>query len=186
MSATFSVSSGEYTVSGTIGELPLTYSTMIERATLHDDFGVKGADGTALVIAVQRASSKWPDLVVSQRCDPGPESGFHPGTLLIPEKHLFLIGAGTRLLAYGLEAVRRLWEDEVNAGFWGWERHGDLVLMLAELELSAWDLDGTKMWSTFVEPPWDCEVRGTRLHLDVMGEKSSFDVKAGPEPRGAG
>jgi len=26
--------------------------------------------------------------------------------------------------------------------------------MSAELELAAWRTDGTKLWTTFVEPPW--------------------------------
>lgn len=54
----FRVSSGEYTISGTIGELPATYYAMIEHASFHDDFGVSGADGTVLVVAVKRASEK--------------------------------------------------------------------------------------------------------------------------------
>ena len=186
MLATFSVGSGQYTVSATIGELPAAYPSMIEHATLHDDFGVQSADGTALVISIERASSKWPDLVVSQRFDPGPESGFQPGALLIPESHLILLGAGTRLLAYDLQSVRRLWEDVADVGFWGWKRHGDIVLMLAELELAAWDIKGNKLWSTFVEPPWVYEVHGARIDLDVMGQRVSFDLKTGPEPRGAG
>ena len=60
--------------------------------------------------------------------------------MIIPETSLLMIGAGERLLAYDLETPRRLWEDEAEAGFWGWERHGGLVLMSAELELAAWDI----------------------------------------------
>jgi hypothetical protein len=40
-------------------------------------------------------------------------------------------------------------------GFHGWQRHEDLVVMSAELEMAAWDLRGVKRWSTFVEPPWN-------------------------------
>ena len=52
--------------------------------------------------------------------------------------------------------------------------------MSAELEMAAWSLEGHKLWSTFVEPPWDYEVHGDRVALDVMGEKSSFNLKTGP------
>jgi hypothetical protein len=180
MGAMFQVSSGEYTISGTIGELPATYSAMIEHASFHDDFGVSGADGTVLVVAVKRASEKWPGIIVSQRFDPGPEEGFHPGTILIPENNLLLLGAGTRLLAYDLRIPCRLWEDVTEVGFWGWERYDDVVLMSAELELTAWDLQGKKLWSTFVKPPWDYEIQGNQIELDVMGKKSRFAVKTGP------
>ena len=64
-----------------------------------------------------------------------------------------------------------------------WKRHGEVVLMSAELELAAWDLQGNKLWSAFVEPPWTYEVHGTRVALEVMGQRSDFNVTAGPEPR---
>jgi hypothetical protein len=182
MQGTIQFVSGEYTVSGTLHELPVTYSTLVERARLHDDLGVAGKSGTVLVVAAGSAFANWPELIVSQRFDPGPVSGFQPGVLLVPERHLLLIGAGIRLLAYDLRGPRRLWEDEADTGFWGWKRHGDVIVMAAELELAAWDLEGRKLWSTFVEPPWVYEVRGTRLHLDVMGKKSDFALEAGPRP----
>lgn len=180
MGGTFHIGSDEYTVTGTIGELPATYSAMLERASLHDDFGIGGADGTALVVAVERASENWPYLIVSQRFAPGPEAGFDPGAFLIPENHILLVGAGKRLLAYNLRVPRRLWEDAADVGFWGWKRHGDVVLMSAELELAAWDPRGKKLWSTFVEPPWNYVVRDAQIELDVMGRKSFFPAKAGP------
>ena len=58
--------------------------------------------------------------------------------------------------------------------------------MSAELELAAWDLEGKKLWATFVEPPWQYSVQGSRLHLDVMGNKSDFGVKAGPKSNASG
>jgi hypothetical protein len=42
--------------------------------------------------------------------------------------------------------------------------------MSAELELSAWDINGRKLWSKNVEPPWSYEIRGDRVELDVMGK----------------
>ena len=57
--------------------------------------------------------------------------------------------------------------------------------MSAELEPAAGDLSGGKLWSTFVEPPWDYEVWDTQLELDVMGKKSSFSARIGPVRAGA-
>ena len=184
--ATFRIGSGEYTVSGTVGGAPTIYAALIEHATLHDDFGLKAADGTALVISVERGSGQWPDLLISQRFHPGPEAGFHPGAFLVPETRRLFVGAGTRLLAYDLQELRRLWEDVADTGFWGWKRHGDVIVMSAELELATWTLEGNKLWSTFVEPPWVYEVRGSRVHLDVMGQKSVFELGRGPTSGGAG
>ena len=183
MAATFRVGAFGYTVRGDVGALPTTYNSMVEHATLHDDFDINGAGGTALVISVESAASGWPELVVSQRFEPGPEAGFFPGALLVPENHLLFIGAGTRLLAYDLRSVRRVWEDAAETGFWEWKRHDDVVLMSAELEFAAWDLRGKKMWTAYVEPPWDYAVRNGRVELDIMDRKSSFHIKTGPVTR---
>jgi hypothetical protein len=176
----FSVGTDEYTVTGTVGELPVIYTAMVEHASFHDDLGIKGADGTLLVVAVERAAANWPHVLVSLRFEPGVESGFHPGAILIAENHLLLLGAGTRLLAYDLRVPSRLWEDVADVGFWRWKRHGDVVVMSAELELAAWDLRGKKLWSTFVEPPWHYSVRAGYVELDVMGKKLRFAARNGP------
>lgn len=177
---TLCFSTGQYTVTGSVGELQLIYPSLIEHSILHDDFGIKGTEGTVLVISVQNVSEQWPQLVISQRFEPGPDSGFNPGLLLIPETHLLFIGAGTRVLAYDLLHNQRLWEDENDCGFWGWKCHKDVVLMAAELELAAWNVQGKKLWSIFVEPPWDYEVHDNRIRLDVMGNVSEFDLNIGP------
>ena len=98
-------------------------------------------------------SGAWPFLVVEQRYGPD-VAGFDPGLLLIPGTGLLLVGAGIRLLAYSLTGPHHLWEDRTNLGFWHWDRQEDTVLMAAELELAAWDLDARKLWTTFVELPW--------------------------------
>ena len=75
---------------------------------------------------------------------------------------------------------RRTWSDETGVGFWAWRRHGDVVLMMAELELAAWSTDGRKLWTVFVEPPWSYEVVGGRIRLEVMGEVRDFELRGGP------
>lgn len=175
------VGSGEYSVGLCVGGLPGTYGAMIQDTNLHDDFGVEGHAGTSFVVWVEHESSRWPELVVAQRFGPGPEAGFYPGVWLTPESHVLFVGAGTRLLGYALRGgARRLWEDEADMGFWMWRQHTDVVVMSAELELAAWTHDGNKLWSIFVEPPWDYDVVDSQLNLDVMGAKSSFDLREGP------
>jgi len=55
--------------------------------------------------------------------------------------------------------------------------------MSAELEMAAWDTRARKLWSTFVEPPWDYQVDGGLVHLDVMGTRSDLPIASGPGDR---
>src|SRR5262245_5194771 len=100
---------GRYTLSACVGALPLMYAEFVDHAILHEDFGVRADDGTMLFCAVASASHDWPELVVALRFAPGPEAGFHPGFLLVPDSRRLFIGAGERLLAYELSPARRLW-----------------------------------------------------------------------------
>jgi hypothetical protein len=159
--------------------VPLIRESCIERCEVSESFDGSRTDLDYLMVTVA-IESDWPQLVVEQRYEPGPRSAFDPGVCLIPETSVLLIGAGTRVLAYDLIGLQRLREDRVNCGFWSWRQHGDVVLCLAELELAAWSLEGHKLWSTHVEPPWDYTVHDVILNLDVMGERSSFDLRTGP------
>ena len=95
---------------------------------------------------------------------------------------MLFVGAGERSLAYDLAYPARLWEDVVDY-FCRWARYGEVVIMEAELELAAWNLQGTKLWTTVVEPPWSYEVTDDVLGLDIMGVKSEFSLRRGPENR---
>lgn len=55
--------------------------------------------------------------------------------------------------------------------------------MSGELELAGWTIGGEKLWSTFAEPPWSYQVDGGRVHLDVMGKYTAFDIHTGPAAR---
>jgi len=160
------------------GQLPEIYPEYRRRATLAEEFNLSDSDGEACLVAVGVAGD-WPALVVGQRFSPC-AGGFDPGVLPVPETCVLFIGAGTRLLAYDLEGPRRLWEDTADYGFWSWDRHGEVVLMSAELELAAWDTAGRKLWTTFVEPPWSYRVVADTVHLDVMGRESQFPLHRGP------
>lgn len=101
--------------------------------------------------------------------------------LLVTELGILFMGAGERLLAYDCSNTpRRLWMDQADTGFWSWSRYGDVVLMSAELEFAAWSIEGVKLWSTFVEPPWTYTVAQGKINLDVMGRHTSFLIEKGP------
>ena len=161
-------------------EIPALHDHYLKHAKRVESFDLK-SEGEFLFVAASIGDSGWPQLVVQQRYDPGPRSGFHPGLCVIPENGLLFIGAGTRLLAYSLSSLDKLWEDVTACGFWGWARHDNYVVMSAELELAVWSLRGERCWATFVEPPWTYSVRNDTVELDVMGTKSSFPLATGPQ-----
>jgi hypothetical protein len=177
----FSLSVAEYRLLCSAPEIPSHYYTYYhDRARLTHEIDLEKAGCERCFLAVHKAGEDRPLLAVAQGYWPGIQVGFHPGLILIPETHLLLIGAGERLLAYDLAAPQRLWEDRAEMGFWSWARHGNIILMSAELELAAWDIGGSKLWTTFVEPPWDYTVRDDVICVDVMGRSSAFPLRSGP------
>lgn len=174
----FKIGIDQYSLLVHRGPLPSLYDAYRKRAALSEEFALHQPDGETCLVAVGPAND-LPSLVVAQRFEPC-AAGFDPGVLLVSETRTLFIGAGVRLLAYTLDGPRRLWEDDADTGFWCWNRHGDHVVMSAELELAAWDLAGRKLWTTFVEPPWTYRVIGEEVHLDVMGRLSQFDLHRGP------
>lgn len=176
-SGQFQFTCGPYTVIGVPDGLPVAYAAFKGKARLVEEFALSEPDLCCLVVL--RADLETPLLVVAQSFSPA-GCGFEPGVLLVHETNRLFIGAGERLLAYDLGGPARLWEDAADTGFWGWARHGETVLMSAELELAAWDLAGRKLWTTFVEPPWSHRVEAGTVHLDVMGTKSDFPLLSGP------
>lgn len=168
-------------------EPPAAIEVFRSKAEVVEDFGAGAERGSGyLFVGVRNAGASRFELVVTLAFSPG-GSGLLPGVLLVPEEQRLFIGAGERLLSYTHNARgwTLSWEDKAYAGFSGWRRHGDVVLMLAELEFAAFGVNGEKLWTTFVEPPWYYELDGERVRLDVMGTKSSFPIRRGPEGPGA-
>jgi hypothetical protein len=177
----FDLTFGEYRVTTSPDKLPSLHNTYHEHAALSEQFELNSSEGAFCFVAIGSNGSGWPELAVSQRYEPA-GYGFNPGAIVIPETKIAFIGAGTRLLAYRLQPQpQRLWIDHADAGFWGWQKHGSVVVMSAELELAAWSTSAEKLWSIFVEPPWSYTVSSERtIHLDVMGKQSSFPLVSGP------
>lgn len=146
-------------------------------AVLKEEYDAVESDNAIFSLSVARGI-EWPFLDLVQRYSPsGP--GFPVGVLLVPETDRLFVGAGTRLVAYDLVQPCRLWIDEVAAGFWFWSRHGSVILMGAELELSAWDLIGRRLWTNSVEPPWTLSVSADIVSVDIMGTVSRLELQTG-------
>lgn len=177
--ASFSICLGEYELYCQADGLPDLLSEYQQRATVSDWFDLEESGGSSVCFcAVRRRGDGWPFLVVVQRYSPA-GFGFNPGILLVPETDRLFLGAGERLLGYDLRQPSRLWEDEADTGFWFWSQYGDVVLMAAELELAAWNTLGRKLWTRFVEPPWEYRVDGQIVVLDVMGTISRIGIRDG-------
>lgn len=175
--AKFLVTVGEYRLVCVPDGLPLLYEHYKQQAEKVYELDLELPNRCCL--AVLRPGSPWPNLLVAV----GYRSagvGFEPGVLVAPETQRLFLGAGSRLWAFSLTPPDLLWTEPAEVGFWEWARHGDVVLMSADLQLAAWDLSGKKLWSTMVEPPWTYQVREGQVHLDVMGRLTSFPLGKGP------
>ena len=180
----FTVCTGNYSLILQDRGLPQLADEYAKRASLNEQFDTPNERGDWCYVAIANMKRiEWPFLTVTQRFAPS-AAGFEPSVVVVPETNRLFIGAGERLLAYDLDQPKRLWEDHADTGFLRWARHHDIIVMSAELELAAWDTSGKKLWTTFVEPPWDYSVDERTVSLDVMGVKSSFDLMAGPNKNG--
>ena len=180
MTGLIDVAIDDWRLISTVDGLPGTYEDYVEHAILSEEFDLKEPEGDICFLGISQGHRSWPSLVIAQRYDPAAFAGFNPGALIVSRTSILFVGGGTRLLAYDLRKPCRKWQRRTEIGFLSWTRHGAYVLMSAELELAAWTLEGTMLWSRFVEPPWDYAVRDDTVHLDVMGTKSSFNISSGP------
>jgi hypothetical protein len=174
----FQLSLGEYEVRCQHAGVPDLLPQFAERAALCDRFDTPSPGDEVCFFAVTRRGDPWPFLVVTQRYAPA-GYGFHPGGLVVPETHRLFLGAGRRLLGYDLSGPARLWEDEADCGFWAWSRYGGVVLMMAELELAAWTVEGQKLWSRFADPPWEYRVEGSVVVISDCRGVERVDVQTG-------
>lgn len=174
----FEIAIGEYRILCNPQGLPQLLDEYRERATLVNSLMLDKLFQQTSFLAVARKTG-WPFLVVELNVDPA--AGDKPGVLLVEETDLLFVGACQHILAYDLKQPARLWNDHADGHFDSWIQYNDVVLMLAQLEFSAWDIRGNKLWTTYaVEPPWDFEVKSDTVHLDVMGKKTTFSLKQGP------
>lgn len=140
---------------------------------------ISASNEKAAYIFVSVHSGTSPDVLIEGNYSPF-GSGFEPGVLIVPEHHILFFGAGTQILTYSLSPeVALITEYSVEIGFWGWVQHKNFVILLAELEFSVWNLDGKKIWSQFVEPPWDYDLNDNIVSLDIMGCINRYDLYTG-------
>jgi hypothetical protein len=173
----FKFTCGAYTIS-LADSLPPMYYSYCQRAQLVDTIELEGGFSALCYLSVARGRD-WPFLIVAQRYSPGPQSGFYPGVLFIPETNALFLGAGARLLAYTLDDPARLWEHNLTGGFWQWERSQDRIIMSCENGLVVWDTHAQKRWAYFVEPPWHYTVEGDIIYVHIDGKQTALNCERG-------
>lgn len=173
----FKFTYGPYTVS--LGDsLPPMFYSYCQQARLVDTFELEGSYSALCYLAVARGHT-WPYLIVAQRYSPGPQSGFHPGVLFVPETQVLLLGAGERVLAYTLDEPTRLWEYGLSGGFWQWERARESIILSSENKLAIWDIHARKRWDFTVEPPWQYTLDGDTLQVAQGGQQIALHCERG-------
>lgn len=168
---------GKYELTIHIEDEPAGFKEWLQSADFTDveDFR---KDETPIYVRVYHELSEEVFVIVFSS-NPIGYAGFEPGFLVIPESQTLFIGAGTRAKTYNLKFKRKQFEKEFSCGFWGWARHKNLVIMQEELEFGVYTLNGLEKWSTFVEPPWEYEIEGDWVKLDVMGNVSYRHLETG-------
>lgn len=77
-----------------------------------------------------------------------------PHVLLVPETSVLFVGAGTTVVAVKVPEMTRLLEDDVTL-FWGFERVGECVLMLSEVDAALYSPTAEVLGRAPVEPPYE-------------------------------
>ncbi len=173
-----------YTLSCFSGGLPEDYEVYREKAKLVDEIDLArdvSHSADVCFLAVQKELA-WPFLVVAQKYTPSGLGGSYPQALITPETDMLFLGAGERVLTYRLLPPEKVGQESAEQGFHAFERHGQYVIMRAELELAVWTIQGKKQWSQFVEPPWSYRVEQEAMSVDVIGHVLSFPLSTGPGP----
>lgn len=176
----FEVLVGRYRLTWDNGLLG-SYYTQRQQAALVDELSLVDTDEHFGMLSVGLSDGSRPLLILKHGgVIPWDEDTLSLAVVLVPETDILFAGEHRAIWAYDLRQPTRLWTDTAEMGFLGWQRHGEVVVMSAELELAAWDLQGHKLWSTFVEPPYDYVVADDTLHLTVMDVRTAFPLTRGP------
>jgi hypothetical protein len=186
----FAVNIGQFTLLGCSGALPDHFNIYTDDADLVEELNLDilqqdpNGSNICFLVVQDNANKQRYKMTLTLGYSPS-EPAFHPELLYIPETTLLFIGAGECILVYKLDPVSRVVEDRANLGFLAWRRYKNYVIMEAETEIAVWTLAGKKQWSHFVEPPWNYQFEGQRMHLTSLGKTVSFPIDVGPsEKRG--
>ncbi|MBN1341983.1 MAG: hypothetical protein JXQ73_04845 [Phycisphaerae bacterium] len=94
-----------------------------------------------------------------------------PRVLYVPETSTLFFGAGTLALTIRVPGFAII-DENVLRLFWSFERKGDFIVQFGELECNLYTLNGQRIDTAQVDPPYDAKETevGIRFRSDVAGE----------------
>lgn len=156
---------GSYRVAITRSRPPL------ESCDVVFDSIVTDAEGTYAAIRVESFDTGR-SMLIEFRTAPLFFGGFSLGCLIVPETGTCFVGGGKVAATYDLIRETLIESRKLDCGFWSWHRHLLGVVMLEELSIAVWTLQGRQLWERFADPPHTYELsEETRIRLkDCRGE----------------
>ncbi len=152
-------------------------------AKITERLEIAGDTGTWCGLKISHRDRPVLELVIKY-----PSEWWKPGVLLVPESKVVFLEVSGRIYIYDLEAGLQIAYERIDFPSWWWHREGDTVLLVAELDLMAWDISGRKLWSTDIEPPHDVTVRDGVVHVDAFSfarwrkqGRWRFPIRSGPD-----
>lgn len=174
----------DYTISmieGDPAEWPIPWQG--SGAKLKERLEIAGDRGWWCGLRVDRRDEPCLKLAIKYPADVWSE----PRVLLVPETAVLFLKVSGRIYLYDLRAGLQLAYERMDLPSWRWLRDGDTVLLVAELDLMAWDISGRHLWSTYIEPPHDVTVRDGVVYADAyrLAKKTKpgrwrFPLREGP------
>jgi hypothetical protein len=133
-----------------------------------------------------RHASRGNILELAIRFVPCGDSFAWPMALLVSETDTLFVAAGGVIGIYDLLTPREVLQHSTEL-HWTLLRGPSGVLLIAELELRAWDLRGNDLWDTKIEPPHNVWLRGDDVVVDdadqlghVRSYAGTFPLRHGP------
>ncbi len=130
----------------------------------------------------------WINRLLKRRSPPPQEylPTTEPHVIWAAETGVMFYGHGRLSSAFqldpeGVDEPRLLWQHQIYYQFIRWERYGNVVVLVADTELSAWDIKGQFLWKIDGKPDYEVETIKDKYALSVKehGEPKLFSLKKG-------
>lgn len=170
---------GDYGVICVRGEPPRGWRRWSDRAARVLDEPYEGSHGEDMArgyIAVRRG---WgtPDLLVTRRA---PQWSPFLDALVVPETATLFVGARDRVVVFSMENGSEPVEHDVML-FWSMARHRETLVVVAEISVRGFGLDGAERWDVFADPPHDVHVEDgvVVIHEQLTGHTKRHRLEDG-------
>lgn len=93
-----------------------------------------------------------------------------PHVLFLPETSVLFFGAGTLAVTVRVPSCEIVDENVLHL-FWAFERKGDFVVQLGDIECNLYTADGRRIATAAVDPPYDVQEtpKGVKFRSEMTG-----------------